>query len=117
MPDPADLARALRERLLDRRRLAERATPGPWRQNVYPHGGSRIFVDDGRGRDLVADTYGDTDGDATFVFAHQPQDAIAEVERATAVLDLLEAESKSRSKHRAALAAEVLRLMAGGDLV
>lgn len=39
--------------------LAERAgyTPGPWKRNLYDHGGSRIYTEDQGSRDLIFDTY------------------------------------------------------------
>lgn len=56
---------ALREQ---NRVLAEafaKTTKGKVTINRYEHGGGRMFVDDGKNRDLIADTY--NEGDREFI--------------------------------------------------
>jgi len=44
-------------------------TPGEWKQTIYDHGGSRIWVEDGDGRrNLIADTY-EPIGNACLMYA------------------------------------------------
>ena len=69
-PDPyVHLPRADYEALREQNRVLTEAfaktTKGKVTINRYEHGGGRMFVDDGKNRDLIADTY--NEGDREFI--------------------------------------------------
>ena len=63
-PDQPTYAQ-LREQNRVLREAFAKTTKGKVTINRYEHGGGRMFVDDGKNRDLVADTY--NEGDREFI--------------------------------------------------
>ena len=61
----ADECAQLREQNRVLREAFAKTTKGKVTINRYEHGGGRMFVDDGKNRDLIADTY--NEGDREFI--------------------------------------------------